>query len=287
MSEKKFEKNILCIGAGYVGGPTMAVIAARCPQYKVTVVDINAERIAAWQTDELPIYEPGLLEVVKEARNRNLFFSTEIDEGIRNADIIFVSVNTPTKTFGEGAIQGAKLGAKTGAIYGASSGVSEALKQDKNTADIIKKGIGGAMTGAATGAALGGLAGGVTGKISGAKEAKIAKTKSSILDLVSPKMTEAVMKSFLDSKALLEEYLHDSPYHVENIEDLREDYLWELKKVRKSICLLYKHTKYNNRCIEVTCVKAERIGKKLWMVKDDFTETIYILSNTNKVKSLK
>ena len=99
----KFAKNILCIGAGYVGGPTMAVIAAKCPDYKVTVVDINAERIRAWQSDELPIFEPGLLEVVQSARGRNLFFSTDIAAGIRNADIIFVSVNTPTKTFGHGA----------------------------------------------------------------------------------------------------------------------------------------------------------------------------------------
>ncbi len=94
---------ICCIGAGYVGGPTMAMIARKCPDVQVTVVDINADRIAAWQTDELPIYEPGLLEVVKEARGRNLFFSTEVDQGIRDADIVFVSVNTPTKTFGEGA----------------------------------------------------------------------------------------------------------------------------------------------------------------------------------------
>ena len=103
MSEQTFEKNILCIGAGYVGGPTMAMIAAKCPQYLVTIVDINAERIAAWQTDDLPIFEPGLLDVVKQARGRNLMFSTEIDENIKKADIIFVSVNTPTKTFGEGA----------------------------------------------------------------------------------------------------------------------------------------------------------------------------------------
>jgi UDPglucose 6-dehydrogenase len=94
---------ICCIGAGYVGGPTMAMIAKQCPDVEVNVVDINAERIAAWQTDELPIYEPGLLDVVKEARGRNLFFSTDVDEGIRQADIVFVSVNTPTKTFGEGA----------------------------------------------------------------------------------------------------------------------------------------------------------------------------------------
>ena len=94
---------ICCIGAGYVGGPTMAMIAKQCPEVEVTVVDINAERIAAWQTDELPIYEPGLLEVVREARGRNLFFSTEVDDAIRAADVVFVSVNTPTKTFGEGA----------------------------------------------------------------------------------------------------------------------------------------------------------------------------------------
>lgn len=94
---------ICCIGAGYVGGPTMAMIAKKCIDVQVTVVDINADRIAAWQTDELPIYEPGLLDVVREARGRNLFFSTDVDQGIRDADIVFVSVNTPTKTFGEGA----------------------------------------------------------------------------------------------------------------------------------------------------------------------------------------
>jgi len=81
----------------------MAMIAARCPQYEVTVVDINAERIRAWQTDNLPIYEPGLLEVVKQARGRNLFFSTDIPAAIDRAEIVFVSVNTPTKTFGAGA----------------------------------------------------------------------------------------------------------------------------------------------------------------------------------------
>ena len=101
--------NILCIGAGYVGGPTMAVIAKNCPQHRVVVVDINEARIAAWNSDELPIYEPGLLEVVQCARGRNLFFSTEIDRNIAEADIIFVSVNTPTKTFGQGAGRAADL----------------------------------------------------------------------------------------------------------------------------------------------------------------------------------
>ncbi|MDR0330495.1 MAG: UDP-glucose 6-dehydrogenase [Chitinispirillales bacterium] len=105
----EFAKKILCIGAGYVGGPTMAVIAAKCPQYKVTVVDINKARINAWNSDALPIYEPGLFEVVKQARGRNLFFSTDIDAAIDEADIIFVSVNTPTKSFGEGAGKAADL----------------------------------------------------------------------------------------------------------------------------------------------------------------------------------
>jgi UDPglucose 6-dehydrogenase len=102
-------KNICCIGAGYVGGPTMAVIAQKCPHIKVTVVDINADRIAAWQTDTLPIYEPGLLEVVKEARGRNLFFSTDIDKAIDEAEMIFMSVNTPTKTYGVGKGRAADL----------------------------------------------------------------------------------------------------------------------------------------------------------------------------------
>jgi UDPglucose 6-dehydrogenase len=102
-------KCIACIGAGYVGGPTMAVIAMKCPQYKVHVVDVNEARIAAWKTDELPIYEPGLLDVVKSARGRNLFFSTDIDGAVRDAEVIFVSVNTPTKTFGDGAGRAADL----------------------------------------------------------------------------------------------------------------------------------------------------------------------------------
>ncbi len=102
-------KNILCIGAGYVGGPTMAVIAKHCPEYRVVVVDINAEKIAAWQSERLPIYEPGLKEIVFSVRGKNLFFSTEIERNIAEADIIFVSVNTPTKTFGRGAGKAADL----------------------------------------------------------------------------------------------------------------------------------------------------------------------------------
>jgi UDPglucose 6-dehydrogenase len=104
-----FKRSILCIGAGYVGGPTMAMIAAKCPQYKITVVDINPARIDAWNSDELPIYEPGLLDVVKQARGRNLFFSTDVESGIEESEIIFVSVNTPTKSFGEGAGKAADL----------------------------------------------------------------------------------------------------------------------------------------------------------------------------------
>ena len=97
------EKTILCIGAGYVGGPTMAMLALKNPDYKVIVVDINSERIKAWNSENLPIYESGLLEIVHKVRDKNLFFSTDIDNSIIEAHIIFVSVNTPTKTFGHGA----------------------------------------------------------------------------------------------------------------------------------------------------------------------------------------
>jgi len=104
-----FKKNILCIGAGYVGGPTMAMIAYKCPQYKVTVVDISQSRISQWNSDDLPIYEHGLDEIVKATRDRNLFFSQDIEKGIKESDIIFVSVNTPTKEFGAGAGMAADL----------------------------------------------------------------------------------------------------------------------------------------------------------------------------------
>lgn len=104
--------NICCIGAGYVGGPTMAVIAKQCPGIKVTVVDLNEARIAAWNdedTENIPVYEPGLSDVVAEARGRNLFFSTEVDKAIDEAQMIFISVNTPTKTYGSGKGMGADL----------------------------------------------------------------------------------------------------------------------------------------------------------------------------------
>lgn len=98
-------RNIVCIGAGYIGGPTMAVIAKMNPDRKVMVVDINAERIAAWNSDDynLPIYEPGLVDVVKEVRGKNLFFSTDIKGAVQECDIVFVGVNTPTKMFGKGS----------------------------------------------------------------------------------------------------------------------------------------------------------------------------------------
>lgn len=105
-------KKICCIGAGYVGGPTMAVIAQKCPNIQVTVVDINEKRIAAWNNqdvEKIPVYEPGLPDVVRETRGRNLFFSTDVDTAIDNAEMIFISVNTPTKTYGIGKGMAADL----------------------------------------------------------------------------------------------------------------------------------------------------------------------------------
>lgn len=97
--------NICCIGAGYVGGPTMAVIALKNPDIKVTIVDINHEKINAWNSDDLtklPVYEPGLDDVVAQTRGKNLFFSTDVDKAIEESEMIFISVNTPTKTYGVG-----------------------------------------------------------------------------------------------------------------------------------------------------------------------------------------
>ena len=105
-------KSICCIGAGYVGGPTMAVIAKQCPNIKVTIVDINEARITAWNSnnfDELPVFEPGLANIVKEVRDKNLFFSTDVDKAIDEAEMIFISVNTPTKTYGKGKGMAADL----------------------------------------------------------------------------------------------------------------------------------------------------------------------------------
>ena len=104
--------SICCIGAGYVGGPTMAIIAQKCPHIKVTVVDLNVDRIAAWNDADvhnIPIYEPGLSDLVAEARGRNLFFTTEVEKAIDEAQMIFISVNTPTKTYGLGKGMAADL----------------------------------------------------------------------------------------------------------------------------------------------------------------------------------
>lgn len=108
-STAQYITKICCIGAGYVGGPTMAMIAKQCPDIKVHVVDLNAARIAKWNSDELPVYEPGLFEIVKDARGRNLEFSTNVEQAIRESDIIFIAVNTPTKQFGIGAGRAANL----------------------------------------------------------------------------------------------------------------------------------------------------------------------------------
>ncbi|CAG5030285.1 unnamed protein product [Parnassius apollo] len=102
-------EKICCLGAGYVGGPTCSVIALKCPNIKVTVCDKSVERINQWNSDKLPIYEPGLDDVVKQCRGKNLFFSTDIANSIQEADLIFISVNTPTKTFGNGKGRAADL----------------------------------------------------------------------------------------------------------------------------------------------------------------------------------
>lgn len=96
-----WELKVTCIGAGYVGGPTSAVMAKFCPKYKFHVVDLNKKRIEGWNSEELPIYEPGLAELVAQLRGKNLFFSTQVEEAIQEADIIMVAVNTPTKSVGD------------------------------------------------------------------------------------------------------------------------------------------------------------------------------------------
>jgi UDPglucose 6-dehydrogenase len=98
-------QKIVCIGAGYVGGPTMAVIAARCPDVQVTVLDLNAARIAAWNSESLPVFEPGLPEIIRQVRGRNLHFILQAQglAALAEADVVFISVQTPTKTSGAGA----------------------------------------------------------------------------------------------------------------------------------------------------------------------------------------
>ena len=113
MSELKIKvKTICCIGAGYVGGPTMAVIADKCKDLKILVVDLNEKRISSWNSEDLtklPVYEPGLEELIKRCRGENLFFTTKVSESIAESDMVFISVNTPTKVSGLGAGEASDL----------------------------------------------------------------------------------------------------------------------------------------------------------------------------------
>ena len=120
---------ICCVGAGFVGGPTMAVIALKCPEIDITVVDINPEKIKAWNGDlnKLPVYEPGLSEIVGKVRGVNLFFSTDIDKYIEESEIIFMAVNTPTKTSGEGKGYAADLTY----VENCAKQIAKASKSDK------------------------------------------------------------------------------------------------------------------------------------------------------------
>lgn len=136
---------ICCIGAGYVGGPTMTMIARKCPDVRVDVVDINAERIAAWNSDKLPVFEPQLDETVRLTRGKNLFFSTDVGGAIDAADIVFISVNTPTKTYGYGAGSASDLRF----VESCARKIAEVSKRGKivvekstlpvRTADVIKQ----------------------------------------------------------------------------------------------------------------------------------------------------
>ena len=130
-----FIQNICCIGAGYVGGPTMSVIAYNCPEILVNVVDINKERIKAWNSSDLsklPVYEPGLDQIIKKCRGKNLFFSTKVEESITNADIVFISVNTPTKQKGIGAGYASDL-------KWVESSAREIAKFSKNHTIVVEK----------------------------------------------------------------------------------------------------------------------------------------------------
>ena len=128
-------KNICCIGAGYVGGPTMTVMASKCPNLNFNVVDINEGRIASWNNKDLsklPIFEPGLQELIAKTRNKNLFFSTDIKEAIESADIIFISVNTPTKTKGLGA-------GKSSDLKWVEASAREVAKYSKGYTIVVEK----------------------------------------------------------------------------------------------------------------------------------------------------
>ena len=128
-------KKICCIGAGYVGGPTMAVLADKCPYLEINVVDINKNRICAWNDidlSKLPIYEPGLEEIIRKRKNKNLFFSTEVEKHIKNAEMIFISVNTPTKTKGLGA-------GKASDLKWVEASARQVAKYAKNHTIVVEK----------------------------------------------------------------------------------------------------------------------------------------------------
>ncbi len=128
-------RRICCIGAGYVGGPTMAVIAYKCPHIIVTVVDINEERIKAWNNENLnllPVYEPGLDEIISKCRGVNLFFSSEVNLELSRSDIIFLSVNTPTKSKGIGA-------GKASNLKWVERSARQIAKYAKNKSTIVEK----------------------------------------------------------------------------------------------------------------------------------------------------
>ena len=121
---------ICCIGAGYVGGPTMAVIAAKCPEIKVTVVDKSEEKIRMWNSknlNEIPVFEPGLKEILSEVRNKNLFFSSDIESSVDESEMIFIAVNTPTKTSGKGKGMAADLSN----VISTAREIAEFSKSDK------------------------------------------------------------------------------------------------------------------------------------------------------------
>ena len=135
-----YSKKICCIGAGYVGAPTMAVIADMCPTILVKVVDISIDKITSWNSkssDDFPVYEPGLSEIILRCRGKNLFFSNDIDEAITTSEIIFVAVNTPTKTYGEGKGMAADLTyIESSALQIANASKSDKIIIEKSTLPV-------------------------------------------------------------------------------------------------------------------------------------------------------